>query len=89
MPHTTSSIEFQSVLQHSGMWQKRKEKKFDSFYLKICTVKNLENFTMAFIQCEILHLTVKSLFFIFYSFWGFSKKISILEVKLAKTGLEF
>jgi hypothetical protein len=64
--------------------QKKKKKKFDSFYLKICTVKNLENFTMAFIQCEILHLTVKSLFFIFYSFWGFSKKISILEVKYGK-----
>jgi hypothetical protein len=52
------------------MWQKRKEKRFDSYYLEICTVKNSENFTMALIQCEILHLTVKSLLFIFYFFGG-------------------
>jgi hypothetical protein len=62
--HTTSSIEFQSVLQYSGMWQKEKKRKFDSYYLKIRMVKNLENSTMAFIQC-------------------------VLEVKLAKTSLEF
>jgi hypothetical protein len=46
------------------MWQKEKKRKFDSYYLKIRMVKNLENSTMAFIQC-------------------------VLEVKLAKTSLEF
>jgi hypothetical protein len=30
-------------------------------------IKNSENFTMTLIQCEILHLTVKSLFFNFRS----------------------
>jgi hypothetical protein len=47
------------------MWPKKKEKKFYSYYLEIRTVKNSENFTMALIQCEILHLIVKSLFFYF------------------------
>jgi hypothetical protein len=35
------------------MWQKKKKKKFDSYYLEIRTVKNSENFTMALIQCEL------------------------------------
>jgi hypothetical protein len=42
------------------MWPKKKKKKFDSYYLEIRTVKNSPNFTMALIQCEILHPTVKS-----------------------------
>jgi hypothetical protein len=66
------------------MWQKKKKKRFDSYYLEIRTVKNSENFTMALIQCEILHLIVKSLFFIFWG--GFFFKISILEVENGKNG---
>jgi hypothetical protein len=73
--HRTSSIEFQSVLTHSGMWPKKKKKKFDSYYLEIRTVKNSPNFTMALIQCEILHPTVKSWIFnlFFQFFWIFLK----------------
>jgi hypothetical protein len=68
------------------MWQKKKRKKFDSNYLEIHTVKNSKNFTMAFIQCEILHLTVKSLFLFLFIFLGFLKKISVLEVEIGKNG---
>jgi hypothetical protein len=58
------------------MWpkkRKRKEKeKFDSYYLEIHTANFFEIFTMALIQCEILHLTVKSLIFKFFKFfWDF------------------
>jgi hypothetical protein len=50
--------------------KKEKEKKFDSYYLLIRTVKNSEIFTMALIQCEIQHPTVKSSFFDFLIFLG-------------------
>jgi hypothetical protein len=63
---------------------KKEKKRFESYYLEIRTVKNSENFTMALIQCEILHLIVKSLFFIFWG--GFFFKISILEVENGKNG---
>jgi hypothetical protein len=61
--------------------------KFDFYYLEIRTVKNPKNFTMDFIQCELLHPIVKViyLFVLFYLF----KKISILKVELAKMSLEF
>jgi hypothetical protein len=68
------------------MWPKKKEKKFYSYYLEIRTVKNSENFTMALIQCEILHLMVKSLFFFYKFFGGFLKKISVLKVEIGKNG---
>jgi hypothetical protein len=44
--------------------QKEKEKEFDSYYLEIRTVKNPKKFTMAFIQCEILHLMDETLIFL-------------------------
>jgi hypothetical protein len=45
--YRTSSIEFQSALQRSGMWQKEKKIKFGSYYLAIRTVKNTDIFTTA------------------------------------------
>jgi hypothetical protein len=46
-------------------------------------VKNSKNFTKDFIQCEILHLTFKSLFLNFILFiLGFKKKIRVLEVEI-------
>jgi hypothetical protein len=39
---------------------------------------------MAFIQCEILHLTVKLLLLIFFK--GFFSKISVLEMEIGENG---
>jgi hypothetical protein len=73
--HKTSSIEFQSVLQHSGMWQKKKKKNFVYYYIEIRIVKISQNFTMALIQCEMQHPTIKSSFFnIFNIFLDLKKK---------------
>jgi hypothetical protein len=50
-------------------------------------VKNSQNFTMALIQCEMQLPTVKSPFLKFnFFFFGFKKKISVLEVKIGKNG---
>jgi hypothetical protein len=54
--------------------KKEKKKRFDSYYLEIRKVKNSEIFTMALVQCKILHLTVKSLFFNFFNFFGIFRK---------------
>jgi hypothetical protein len=57
--------------------KKEKEKGFfDLYYLEIRKVKNSEIFTMALVQCKILHLTVKSLFFYFFIFLGIFRKKS-------------
>jgi hypothetical protein len=90
IPYRTSSIEFQSVLQHSGMWPKQKKKKKKTLTLiilrsvksKILKISPLLWFN---VKCNILWLKVN--FLIFLIFFGFKKKISVLEVEIGKNGL--